>query len=1217
MQKYKAKKEVVEEITQKLKADKNKDLSLEFVEKLQNNGINKGNNGKLEEFPSNSNIFARGDFDDYKITNEELLEHQEDIEKAVDTNKCSLEITTDKNGKIVHRWMKITDEELLKYKQNFTNAIKQFIERGYTQNSMITVLPSTPAILQKYSKMRNDKIVIEPKILRKILTKVNSKKSHNHNMPVSLVNDIPIQLTKPLSILKNKENNHIIIITEQFYKKRPVICAIEVSKNIGNCITVNSLRSFHDKRIENCLTFIDSKEMLYEDKKKMEVLREYLHNKGSVSLKNPSKNVQFSAEQRAYSEKPFPNRNSIISYSQNMSSKINKSLTFSGYKLQGRTKLYGMDISIENKKGSYRKGVDSDGHKWKTLMHYDYGYIRGTIGTDSDHVDCYIGPDKKATKVYIIHQNNPVTHKYDEDKCMLCFSNSNEAKKAYMKQYDRPGFFGSMETMNIDEFKSFVFSKQGKKIHKSFDVKITDITEANKNKKIEQLQKSLNATYFNKPFVIKHIPDNDGSKKYGDITLRITDFDKSKIEKAVHKLAFSLDADLESSNFGEAFKYKAQEELTNNIVNEITKITNSVYEFVINYFDLPEIRILSKAYLTYKGKIVYNSETGKPIDKKDWNNFVKALEDFLNRNYKGIGKKIVLKGDSLGRILERLSKKMPMAKLTKLPLAEIKTENKTLDWISEDIKNMQDVFGETINRERAARIQIAVDSAAQKVTKVTDNMRNDIQQIIIDGIKNKESKSKVSQNLFDKCVGLNRDFQKIADTEIQNSVNNAYLKEEVYNAKEGEKVYFKRFEILDDNTCKKCKKIKDTVVLWSDIPLPDEKINDKYAKYAIWDGKDSGDIPNGVMHPYCYSDDTEVMTNNGWKLFKDVLDDDLIMSINPDTHEVDFLPFINKISYQYDGEMISFPGRNFDLLVTPNHNMLIEERKSKKWHGIKAEDLLNKMVFQIPRSQGIWKASNPETIKIGNIDYSYKQYIKLWAWYLSEGSGRKKSNNAYEIKLAQKNVNKILNDIPEFKDVVCIGKEALYFTGEIAKKFEQMFGIYAADKYIPDFIKNSNSDVIRDFLYSFNLGDGSKRNRENIKNNSLGIKKSHVFVVRTSSKKMADDLCELIIKAGWMPSIYITKQKGKEVMFRNGTYKLNTDCYVINICKSKNKVYSKQVNPGHPEFHLPYKLNYRGMVYDVELEKWHFLLVKRNGKCGWSGNCRGSWYRYYPDADKD
>jgi hypothetical protein len=67
---------------------------------------------------------------------------------------------------------------------------------------------------------------------------------------------------------------------------------------------------------------------------------------------------------------------------------IEKSLTYSGYPLQGRTKVHGMDISIENKKGSTRSGTDKDGHEWHTRMNYDYGYIRGTVGKDKDHLDC-------------------------------------------------------------------------------------------------------------------------------------------------------------------------------------------------------------------------------------------------------------------------------------------------------------------------------------------------------------------------------------------------------------------------------------------------------------------------------------------------------------------------------------------------------------------------------------------------------------------------------------------------------------------------------------------------------------------------------------------------------------------------------------------------------------------------------------------------------------
>ena len=543
---------------------------------------------------------------------------------------------------------------------------------------------------------------------------------------------------------------------------------------------------------------------------------------------------------------------SNIAHCDNLSSKnITKSLTYSGHKLQGKTRLYGMDISIENKKGSYRSGVDKDGHKWKTLMHYDYGYIRGTVGTDKDHLDCYVGPDKEAQKVYVIHQNDPVTHKYDEDKCMLCFSSAADAKVAYMKQYDRPGFYGSMTTMTIDQFKSFIFSHKGKMVHKSFDINITDITENNKQQKLEQVNKALNAIADNRPFMIKHIPA-DSSTNYGNLLVRITDFDRSKIEKAVHKIALSLDADISGASKGEAFVYKSQEEIVDKFFKDFTNRTRAVYNFVISYFDLPDIRIVSKAgELRHKGKILYNPETGLPIKESEWKRFIVELEKFLNRNYTGIGEKIVLSAESLGIILDRLSKTNSLEAIRKMSVADLKARRYDVDWISESVKTMKDKFGDVISRERQARIQIAMDSAAQRVTRVKDDMRNNIQQIIIDGIRDKQSKSVVAQNLFDKCASLNRDMQRIADSEVQMASNSSYCKEEVYNSKSDEKVYFKRFEMIDDNTCKKCKKLNGTIVLWSDVPLPDEHIKDPIAKYAIWEGKNDGDCPIGIVHPYC------------------------------------------------------------------------------------------------------------------------------------------------------------------------------------------------------------------------------------------------------------------------------------------------------------------------------------------------------------------------------
>ena len=158
---------------------------------------------------------------------------------------------------------------------------------------------------------------------------------------------------------------------------------------------------------------------------------------------------------------------------------LEKSLTWSGHKLQDRTSWNGLKISIENKKGSVRRGVDKDGHQWETKMHFDYGYIRGSEGTDGDHVDCYLGDNMDAKKVYIVHQNDPVTHKYDEDKCMLGFDTLEDAKKAYLMQYDRPGFLGKIDTMDFDEFKEFILLKRnhGKKIIKSYSDFVKSIGE--------------------------------------------------------------------------------------------------------------------------------------------------------------------------------------------------------------------------------------------------------------------------------------------------------------------------------------------------------------------------------------------------------------------------------------------------------------------------------------------------------------------------------------------------------------------------------------------------------------------------------------------------------------------------------------------------------------------------------------------------------------------
>lgn len=131
-----------------------------------------------------------------------------------------------------------------------------------------------------------------------------------------------------------------------------------------------------------------------------------------------------------------------------------------GYQLQGQTKVQGLPIAIENRKGSVRKGTDSDGHEWRTKMKHPYGYIKGTKGVDGDPVDVYVGPDKEAPNAFVVHQHKDDGTGYDEDKVMLGFKTKAEAKKAYLEHYDDPKFLGPISRVSIERLKELVASKK-------------------------------------------------------------------------------------------------------------------------------------------------------------------------------------------------------------------------------------------------------------------------------------------------------------------------------------------------------------------------------------------------------------------------------------------------------------------------------------------------------------------------------------------------------------------------------------------------------------------------------------------------------------------------------------------------------------------------------------------------------------------------------------
>lgn len=129
----------------------------------------------------------------------------------------------------------------------------------------------------------------------------------------------------------------------------------------------------------------------------------------------------------------------------------------------GHVKIDGMDVTIENPKGSIRKGRDADGKEWQSEMHNDYGYIRGTKAVDNDHIDIFLSDDPEHGNVYVIDQVDPKTGKFDESKVMYGFSSEQEARDAYLSNYEK-GWkgIGKITEVTKKEFKKWIDSSTRK-----------------------------------------------------------------------------------------------------------------------------------------------------------------------------------------------------------------------------------------------------------------------------------------------------------------------------------------------------------------------------------------------------------------------------------------------------------------------------------------------------------------------------------------------------------------------------------------------------------------------------------------------------------------------------------------------------------------------------------------------------------------------------------
>ena len=362
-----------------------------------------------------------------------------------------------------------------------------------------------------------------------------------------------------------------------------------------------------------------------------------------------------------------------------------------------------------------------------------------------------------------------------------------------------------------------------------------------------------------------------------------------------------------------------------------------------------------------------------------------------------------------------------------------------------------------------------------------------------------------------------------------------------------------------------------------------------------------------AVHPFCYDDKVEVLTNKGWKFFKDLDKTELFLSINPETGEGEYVPAVAWINQYYEGDMVYRKSKCFDLANTPNHVHVGRKHGQKHISLVNESDIKDNFSFlsHIPS----WKGIDTPFIVIDNKKYDTNLFCEFLGYYLSEGSFTEWGDKNRTIPRRRVNISQKKSEAKEkiikccralFKNVI-VTKERIEFN--LNKENDKdlihiirSFG-HAHEKYVPDFIKELSPKYIKIFLDAFLLGDDTVH--RGVLYDGYQCKPQRIY--STSSVKLKDDLGELLLKVGKCPSF---KNRGKSIYHckkQKKDYLARYDQWNVAELNSKyryGKVMKKEIKP------------YKGFIYDVELEKNHTLVVRRNDNVCVSGNCRCLARRY-------
>jgi len=357
---------------------------------------------------------------------------------------------------------------------------------------------------------------------------------------------------------------------------------------------------------------------------------------------------------------------------------------------------------------------------------------------------------------------------------------------------------------------------------------------------------------------------------------------------------------------------------------------------------------------------------------------------------------------------------------------------------------------------------------------------------------------------------------------------------------------------------------------------------------------------DAVIVSHCYDDQTEILTENGWKLFKNLEKNEKVATLSQDGYLEFQLP-TEYIEQDYNGLMYVLKTKYLDLCVTPNHKLYVKmpeknngkrgkEGISSSFRLVEAREAFGRYKTFLKTAK--WKGKELEEFILPRYfdsyhkkEYSEKRipivpFLRLLGWYIAEGCSTK-----WTVQITQynernrENIKQIIKacgfESKEYGSCITIHNVQL-------ASYLNQFGSYAWEKRVPEFIKDLTPVLIKEFLDSLFSGDGWKH------------KNCRRLV--TSSKKLIDDVQELLIRIGSSGNIAVIPEHSSF----NGKYLTKTS-YKITWMKKYIEVRDRHRTLGLAKGSVEEFQEYNGKIYCVNVPN-HVILVRRNGKPVWCGN---------------